>query len=62
MQEIVLRGTFIAVIITIPSLVAFALIWVFLDDLVYGVIFGAMVYFIAMVVSLRISKKLLIKR
>ncbi len=61
MREIALRGTLIAVIITIPSFVAFALTWVFLDDLVYGVIFGAMVYFIAMVISLKISKNFLIK-
>ena len=61
MREIALRGTLIAVIITIPSLIAFALTWVFLDDLVYGIIFGAMVYFIAMVISLKISKNFLIK-
>ncbi len=61
MREIALRGTLIAVITTIPSLVAFALTWIFLDDLVYGVIFGAMVYFIAIVISLKISKKFLIK-
>jgi len=62
MREIALRGTFIAIIITIPSLVAFVLTWVFLDDLIYGFIFGALVYFIAIVVSLKISKKFLIKR
>jgi len=61
-REIVLRGTIIAIIITIPSIIAFVLTWVFLDDLIYGVILGAMVYFIAMIVSLKISKKFLIKR
>ena len=61
-REIILRGTFIAIIITIPSLIAFVLTWVFLDDLIYGFIFGALVYFIAMVASLKISKKFLIKR
>jgi len=61
-REIVLRGTIIAIIITIPSIIAFVLTWVFLDDLIYGVILGAMVYFIAIIVSLKISKKFLIKR
>jgi len=62
MREIVLRGSIIAIITTIPSIIAFVLTWVFLDDLIYGVIFGAMVYFIAMIVSLKISKKFLVKK
>jgi uncharacterized membrane protein len=62
MQEIVLRGSIIAIIITIPSIIAFFLTWVLLDDLIYGFILGAMVYFIAMIMSLKISKKFLIKK
>jgi len=62
MREIVLRGSIIAIIITIPSIIAFVLTWIFLDDLIYGVILGAMVYFIAMIVSLKISKKFLVKK
>jgi len=61
-REIVLRGSIIAIITTIPSIIAFLLTWIFLDDLVYAVIFGAMVYFIAMIVSLKISKKFLVKK
>jgi len=60
--EIVLRGSIIAIIITIPSIIAFVLTWIFLDDLIYAVILGAMVYFIAMIVSLKISKKFLVKK
>jgi len=60
--EIVLRGGIIAIIITIPSIIAFVLTWIFLDDLIYAVILGAMVYFIAMIVSLKISKKFLVKK
>jgi hypothetical protein len=62
MREIVLRGSIIAIITTIPSIIAFVLTWVFLDDLIYGVILGAMVYFIAMIVSLKISKRFLVKK
>jgi len=61
MREIVLKGSIIAIIITIPSIIAFVLTWIFLD-LIYGVILGAMVYFIAMIVSLKISKKFLVKK
>jgi len=62
MREIVLRGSIIAIITTIPSIIAFVLTWVFLDHLIYGVILGAMVYFIAMIVSLKISKRFLVKK
>jgi len=62
MREIVLRGTIIAIIITIPSLVAFVLTWVFLDDLISGAFSGVAVHLIALIFSWKISKKLLIKK
>jgi len=61
-QEIVLRGTIIAIIITIPSLVAFVLTWVFLDDLISGAFSGVVVHLIALIFSWKISKKLLVKK
>jgi hypothetical protein len=61
-QEIVFKGTIIAIIITIPSLVAFVLTWVFLDDLILGAFSGMVVNLIALVFSWKISKKLLIKK
>ena len=61
-REIVLKGTIITIIITIPSLIAFIVIWILFDDLIYGVILGGMVYFISMIVALKISKKFLVKR
>jgi uncharacterized membrane protein len=60
-QEIVLKGTIIAAIISIPSLVAFVLVWIIFDDLVSGAILGVVIHFIAMGFSLKISKKLLVK-
>jgi uncharacterized membrane protein len=62
MREIVLRGSIIAIIITIPSIIAFVLTWILLDDLIYAFILGAMVYFFAMIISLKISKKFLVKK
>ena len=60
-REIILRGTVIAVIITVPSLIAFVLTWIILDDLMIGAILGVIIHFIAMGFSLKISKKLLVK-
>ena len=60
--QITLRGTIIAAIITIPSLVAFILAWIILDNLIYAAILGAVIHFIAMGFSLKISKKILVKK
>jgi len=60
--EIVLRGTILAIIITVPSLVAFVLTWVILDDFVSGAFSGVVVHLIALIFSWKISKKLLVKK
>ena len=62
MQEIVLRGTIIAIIITIPSLIAFVLTWVFFDDFILGAFSGVVVHLITLMFSWKISKKLLVKK
>jgi len=62
MRDIVLKGSIIAVIVTIPSIVSFMVIWMILDDLIQAAIIGAVVHFIAMGFSLKISKKFLMKR
>ena len=61
-REIALRGTIIAVIITAPSVISFVLTWKILDNLLYAAILGAIVHFIAMGFSLKISKKILLKK
>ncbi len=61
-RDIALKGTIVALIVTIPSLSTFVLVWIILDDLFLGVILGAFVHFIAMGFSLKISKKLLVKK
>jgi len=62
MQEIVLRGTIIAIIITVPSLAAFVFTWIFFDDFILGAFSGVVVHLIALVFSWKISKKLLVKK
>jgi len=58
MRDIILKGTIIAVIVTIPSIVSFMVAWMILDNLIQAAIIGAVVHFIAMGFSLKISKKL----
>ena len=61
-SEIALKGAIIAAIITIPSILVFILSWVVLDNLIYAGIIGAVVHFVAMGFSLKISKKILVKK
>ena len=62
MKEIILKGSIIAIIVTVPSIAAFLLSWNLLNDLIMAAIIGAVVHFIAMGFSLKISKKILIKK
>ncbi len=62
MRDIVLKGTIIAVIVTIPSIVSFMVVWMILDNLIQAAIIGAVVHFIAMGFSLKISKKFLVRK
>ena len=61
-REIALRGTIIATIVTVPSIITFILIWIIMDNLIYAAILGAVIHFIAMGFSLKISKKILVKK
>ncbi|MFB5632900.1 MAG: hypothetical protein ACE5Q9_06200, partial [Nitrosopumilus sp.] len=61
-KEIFLRGSIIALITTVPSLIVFVLVWFLLDNVMIGAISGAIVHFVAMGFSLKISKKLLVKK
>ena len=60
-QEIILKGTVIAIIVIIPSLSVFFLSWMILEDLLQAAIIGGIVHFIAMGFSLKISRKFLAK-
>jgi hypothetical protein len=62
MKEIMLRGSIIAAIITVPSLVTFVLVWILFNDLLFGAILGVVIHFVAMGFSLKISKKILVKK
>lgn len=62
LKDIVLKGSIIAVIVTVPSIMSFVISWMILDDLIQAAIIGAVIHFVAMGFSLKISKKLHVKR
>lgn len=57
-KNIFLKGSIIGAIITLPSLAAFFLIWYVAGDKMLALIVGAVVHFIGMGFSLKLSKKL----
>ena len=61
-SEIILKGTIMGAIVTIPSIIAFLITWIVLDNLITAIIVGAIVHFITMGFSLKISKKILVKK
>jgi len=52
------KGSIIAVIITVPSLIAFFVAWSVTGDKIMSAIVGVVVHFIAMGFSLKLSKKI----
>jgi hypothetical protein len=62
MKDIILKGSIIAVIVTIPSITTFAVSWFLLDNLIQAAIIGGVIHFIALGFSLKLSKKLLVKK
>jgi len=61
-SEIVLKGTIMGIIVTVPSIIAFLICWIILDNLITAVIVGGIIHFIAMGFSIKISKKILVKK
>ena len=58
-KEIILKGSIIAIIVTVPSIMVFFVSWAILNDIMQAAIIGAVIHFIAMGFSLKISKKLI---
>lgn len=61
-KELFAKGTIIALIISIPSLVGFFAAWNILDNLIEAAVAGLVVHFIAMGFALKIAKKILGKK
>tara|TARA_B110000014_G_C19591123_1_gene313830 strand:- start:232 stop:474 length:243 start_codon:yes stop_codon:yes gene_type:complete len=60
--EIISKGSFVAIIITVPTLVSFFGVWQVSDNLLYGAITGLIVNFIAIGFSFKVVRKLVKKQ
>ena len=60
--EIISKGSFVAAIITVPTLASFFGVWQVSDNLLYGAVAGLIVNFVAIGFSFKIVRKLLVKK
>lgn len=56
-RQILLKGSLIALILTGSSLSSLAITWYILDDLMLALIISGVVYFVAMIFSIKILKR-----
>ena len=57
MTDIAAKGSLIAIIISVPTLVVFFAIWTISDDLIYGAVGGLITNFITLGISFKIVSK-----
>lgn len=60
--ELFAKGSIIALIISIPSLVGFFASWAVLGNLIHAAIVGLVVHFVAMGFALKVAKKIIGKK
>ena len=62
MANLVAKGSLIAIIISVPTLIVFFVIWTIFDDLIFGAVGGLITNFIALGISFKIVSKKFIKK
>jgi hypothetical protein len=61
-KEIIAKGSLIAILISVPTLIAFFAIWVITADLIFGAIAGLITNFLALGISFKIVNKKFTKK
>jgi len=62
MKDIVAKGSIIAIIISVPTLIVFFGVWALSDDLIYGAVAGLITNFVALGISFKIVSKKFTKK
>jgi len=62
MKDIVAKGSIIAIIISVPTLIVFFGVWTISNDLIYGAVAGLITNFIALGISFKIVSKKFTKK
>jgi len=61
-MDLITKGSLIALIITIPTLIVFFGVWTLTDDLIYGAVGGLITNFITLGISFKIVNKKFTKK
>ena len=61
-MDLITKGSLIALIITIPTLIVFFGVWSMTDDLIYGAVGGLITNFITLGISFKIVNKKFTKK
>ena len=62
MKDIVAKGSVIAIIISVQTLIVFFGVWTISDDLIYGAVAGLITNFVALGISFKIVSKKFTKK
>ena len=62
MANIVAKGSLIAIIISVPTLIVFFAIWTVSDELIFGAVGGLITNFVALGISFKIVSKKFTKK
>ena len=62
MKDIVAKGSIIAILISVPTLIVFFGVWTVSDDLIYGAVAGLITNFVALGISFKIVSKKFTKK
>ena len=61
-KDIIAKGSLIAIIISVPTLIVFFGVWTITDDLIFGAVAGLVANFIALGFSFKIVSKKFVKK
>ena len=62
MKDIIAKGSLIAILISVPTLVVFFIVWTLSSDLIYGAIAGLITNFVTLGISFKIVSKKFTKK
>ena len=62
MKDIVAKGSIIAIIISVPTLIVFFGVWTISDDLIFGAVAGLITNFVALGISFKVVSKKFTKK
>ncbi len=62
MKDIVAKGSIIAIIISVPTLIVFFGVWTISNDLIFGAVAGLITNFVALGISFKVVSKKFTKK